>query len=189
MLSPIAPDALQQRLASGGMLLIDIREPDEYAREHIIGARLIPLNAIDAEDLTTEHGRAVCFTCRSGNRTAIAAARLLAKGFPESYALTGGLDGWKKAGLPVHCNPRAPLDLDSTVPVGIRAQIDECVIAVTGDQRVDRRVERGGRQPGRPPHARGARARVAGSRVRRRGHRAGGSSRRARPARCPRASP
>ncbi|WP_439515163.1 rhodanese family protein [Oceanibaculum nanhaiense] len=117
MLTPIAPDALQQRLASGGMLLIDIREPDEYAREHIIGARLIPLNAIDAEDLTTEHGRAVCFTCRSGNRTAIAAARLLAKGFPESYALEGGLDGWKKAGLPVHFNPRAPLDLMRQVQI------------------------------------------------------------------------
>ncbi|MDM7945023.1 MAG: rhodanese family protein [Oceanibaculum nanhaiense] len=117
MLHPIAPDALQQRLASGEMLLIDIREPDEYAREHIIGARLIPLNAIDAEDLTVEHSRAVCFTCRSGNRTAIAAARLLAKGFPESYALEGGLDGWKKAGLPVHFNPRAPLDLMRQVQI------------------------------------------------------------------------
>ncbi|EKE75777.1 rhodanese family protein [Oceanibaculum indicum] len=121
MLRPLAPDALQQRLASGEMLLIDIREPDEYAREHIRGARLIPLNAIDAEDLTAEQRRPVCFTCRSGNRTAFNATRLLAKGFHEAYVLEGGLDGWKKAGLPVHFNPRAPLDLMRQVQIAAGA--------------------------------------------------------------------
>lgn len=117
MLRPITPETLRQRLAAGNMLLIDIREPDEYAREHIRGARLMPLNAIDAADLTAEHGRAVCFTCRSGNRTAFNAARLLAKDFPEAYALEGGLDGWKKAGLPVHFDPRVPLDLMRQVQI------------------------------------------------------------------------
>lgn len=96
-------------------LLIDIRAPDEYAREHIQGARLVPLDAIDAHDFDAERNRVAVFTCRSGNRTTMHAARLLAKGFKEAYVLQGGLDGWKSAGLPVHFNPKAPIDLQRQV--------------------------------------------------------------------------
>lgn len=98
-------------------LLIDIREPSEYARQHILGARLVPLNAIDSHDFDTERNRVAVFTCRSGNRTAVHAARLLAKGFKEAYALQGGLDAWKAAGLPVHVNAKAPLDLQRQVQI------------------------------------------------------------------------
>lgn len=113
----IAPTDLQRRLQDDSVVLIDIREPDEYAREHIHGARLVPLSAIDSHDFDTQHGKAAVFTCRSGNRTAMNAARLLAKGFRESYVLDGGLDGWKRAGLPVHFNADAPLDLQRQVQI------------------------------------------------------------------------
>jgi len=113
----IAPAELQRRLQTDSAVLIDIREPAEYAREHIHGARLVPLSAIDSHDFDTEHGKVAVFTCRSGNRTAMNAARLLAKGFRESYVLEGGLDGWKRAGLPVHFNADAPLDLQRQVQI------------------------------------------------------------------------
>ncbi len=117
ILPKIAPADLQQRLKAGDVVLIDIREPAEYAREHILGARLVPLTAIDTHDFDTERSKTAVFTCRSGNRTAMNASRLLAKGFREAYVLDGGLDAWKRAGLPVHFNADAPLDLQRQVQI------------------------------------------------------------------------
>lgn len=116
-LPKIAPTELQRRLQADSAVLIDIREPSEFAREHILGARLVPLAAIDSHDFDTQHDKAAVFTCRSGNRTTMNAARLLAKGFREAYVLEGGLDGWKRAGLPVHFNADAPLDLQRQVQI------------------------------------------------------------------------
>lgn len=116
-LSRMSPTELQRRLQDDSVVLIDIREAGEYAREHIHGARLVPLSAIDSHDFDTQHGKAAVFTCRSGNRTAMNAARLLAKGFREAYVLDGGLDGWKRAGLPVHFNADAPIDLQRQVQI------------------------------------------------------------------------
>ncbi|MEK9968451.1 MAG: rhodanese family protein [Ferrovibrio sp.] len=113
----ISPAELQRRLQEDSVVLIDIREAGEYAREHIHGARLVPLSAIDSHDFDTQHGKAAVFTCRSGNRTAMNGARLLAKGFAEAYVLDGGLDGWKRAGLPIHFNAEAPLDLQRQVQI------------------------------------------------------------------------
>ncbi len=114
-LKKIAPIALKERLDAGTAILVDIREPDEYAREHIVGARLVPLSGFDAHDLDREHGKAAVFHCKGGNRTAANASRILAKGFPEAYVLDGGIDGWKAAGLPVHREQRAPIELQRQV--------------------------------------------------------------------------
>lgn len=117
-LTRIEPADLQRRLQAGDVILIDIRDPSEYAREHIRGARLVPLAAIDTHDFDAERNKAVVFTCRSGNRTAMNAARLLAKGFREAHMLAGGIDAWKLAGLPVHLNRDAPIDLQRQVQIG-----------------------------------------------------------------------
>jgi rhodanese-related sulfurtransferase len=119
-LPPIPPLDLKRRLDEGSTLLVDIREPDEYARAHIPGARLAPLSALDADDFVRERtsGKAIVFLCRSGNRTAANAARLAAKGFAEGYSLEGGLEAWTKAGLPVRNNPKAPLEIMRQVQIG-----------------------------------------------------------------------
>lgn len=110
-LAPIDAQTLKQRLDAGEAVLIDIREHDEHAREHILGARLAPLSAIDAHDFDRDHGKIAVFHCKSGMRTQANAARLLAKGFREAYFLDGGIEAWKSAGLPVHANRKAPLEL------------------------------------------------------------------------------
>lgn len=114
-LKKIDPIALKERLDAGTAILVDIREADEYAREHIVGAHLVPLSGFDAHDLDREHSKAVVFHCKSGNRTAANASRILAKGFREAYVLAGGIDGWKAAGLPIHRNRSAPLELQRQV--------------------------------------------------------------------------
>ncbi|MEQ8700251.1 MAG: rhodanese-like domain-containing protein, partial [Bauldia litoralis] len=104
-------------------ILVDVREPAEYAREHIIGARLVPLSGFDREDFSKDHGKVAVFHCRSGSRTATNAERLLRSGFREVYSVRGGLEAWKRAGLPVHLNRKAPIDLMRQVQIGIGALV------------------------------------------------------------------
>lgn len=116
-LSPIAVEDLKRRLDNGDAVLIDIRETDEHAREYILGARLAPLSAIDAHDFDRDRGKAAVFHCKSGMRTQANAARLLAQGFREAYYLDGGIDAWKRAGLPVHSNRHAPIEIMRQVQI------------------------------------------------------------------------
>lgn len=112
----ISPQQAKQLLERGA-LLVDIREADEHARERISGAKHFALSSLsaDAAPLTSE--RVVIFHCRSGNRTHVHAARLRAHTGAEAYALAGGLEAWKQAGLPVVRDTRAPLELMRQVQI------------------------------------------------------------------------
>jgi rhodanese-related sulfurtransferase len=116
-INSISASDLKRRLDSGDAVLIDVREADEYAREHILGARLAPLSAIDTHDFDRDHDKAAVFHCRSGMRTQANAAKLLSKGFREVYCLEGGIEAWKAAGLPVHTNRKAPLEIMRQVQI------------------------------------------------------------------------
>lgn len=107
----LSPADVAARLKSGAARLIDIREPDEYARDHIAGALPAPLSAFEAADLTLKAGQDVVFMCRSGNRTGVNCQRLADRVAGPAYVLDGGLDAWKKAGLPTRINAKAPLEL------------------------------------------------------------------------------
>jgi rhodanese-related sulfurtransferase len=109
-----------RRLLDQGALLVDIREADEHARENISGARLAPLSRLDQTDLAIPEGQPVIFHCRSGARTQGNATRLAATagGACEAFILEGGLDAWKKAGLPVAVDRRQPLELQRQVQIG-----------------------------------------------------------------------
>jgi rhodanese-related sulfurtransferase len=63
------------------------------------------------------------FHCKSGMRTQANAARLIAKGFREAYFLDGGIEAWKAAGLPVHSNRKAPLEIMRQVQIAAGALI------------------------------------------------------------------
>lgn len=117
----IAPAEARRRIEADGAILIDIREPAEFAREHPRGARLVPLAAFDAHDFGPERDRAAIFTCRTGARTVTNAPRFAAKGFREVLILEGGLEGWKRAGLPVELDRRVPIDLMRQVQIAVGA--------------------------------------------------------------------
>lgn len=88
-----------RELIENGVLLVDIRAADEYAREHIAQARHIPLSDIAAQPPLTDAG-GVIFHCLSGNRTQANADRLAASVPGDAYILDGGLAAWKQAGCP-----------------------------------------------------------------------------------------
>ena len=108
---------LKAWLDSDKAVLIDIREPDEYAREHIPGSRLVPLSGFDAADFPKDHDKIAVFHCNSGNRTCQAAPQILSSGFREVYHLEGGLRAWKKAGLAVNINRQAPISIMRQVQI------------------------------------------------------------------------
>jgi rhodanese-related sulfurtransferase len=114
MLQTIDPMSAKQ-LIDEGAILVDIREADEFARERIPGARNRPLS--DLSRLEAGGANVMIFHCRSGNRTQVNAQRLGAAAGCQAYILQGGLDAWKKAGLPVAVDARQPLEIMRQVQI------------------------------------------------------------------------
>ena len=88
-------------LNAGKLLLIDVREPTEYAAERIAGALLYPLSTFDATSLPDDGARRVVFHCGSGKRSLTAAEHRLAAGQDHAAHMGGGIAAWKAAGFPV----------------------------------------------------------------------------------------
>ncbi|MBU1324468.1 MAG: rhodanese family protein [Alphaproteobacteria bacterium] len=107
MLHPLSPAEVAERVRRGAVL-IDVREPDEFARERIAGARPLPLSRFDG---ATVDGTQVIFTCRTGGRTGASAARLAGCVPGQAYVLDGGLEAWKAAGLKVEADRGAPIEI------------------------------------------------------------------------------
>ena len=116
-LRKLAPAQAKALLDSGSAVAIDIRDGNEFAREHLPGAHHVPLSGFSTVDFPADHGKIAIFHCASGARTAEAAPRLLATAFAEIYQLEGGLSSWKKAGLPTVVNRRAPIPIQRQVQI------------------------------------------------------------------------
>lgn len=105
------------RLIADGATLVDIRGHDEHLRERIAEAVHCPLEALDEAELGDG---ILIFHCRSGNRTALNAGQLAGKG-REAYALAGGIDAWRGAGLPTLKDRARPIELMRQVQIGAGA--------------------------------------------------------------------
>ncbi|MFN3349362.1 rhodanese family protein [Pseudorhodoplanes sp.] len=117
-LTLISPQRAAELMREGAVL-VDIRERDEHARERIEGARHHALSLLDREHPARPGDDVLIFHCRSGARTTQNAPQL-AKGVPagvETYVLDGGIEAWKKAGLPVTVDRKAPLPIMRQVQI------------------------------------------------------------------------
>ena len=95
-------------LVKSGAVLIDIREANEHANENIPGARHHALSQIDAQHPVQTGDTVLIFHCKSGARTNMNAQRLAASaGQCEVYLLGGGIQAWKRAGLPIGTTNKA----------------------------------------------------------------------------------
>lgn len=106
----------------GEAVLIDVRETDEHAREHIEGARLMPLSTFDPGAVGGTEGRKVVLHCKSGRRSAEAGSRLSGSGC-EVFTLVGGIEGWRSAGLEVKRNAKVPISLMRQVQIVVGAGV------------------------------------------------------------------
>lgn len=117
ILKKLAPNVVQARLAAGRAVLVDIREPDEFARVHVRGAISQPLSVLEQADLSIDPNVEVVFACRSGMRTASACGRLAERVKGDAFVLDGGLEAWKRMGLPVVENIKAPIEINRQVQI------------------------------------------------------------------------
>jgi len=84
-------------------LVVDVRDPNEFAAGHVLGAKNLPLARLAAPgaDLAKRKDRPVIVYCDGGERAAKAAAALKKQGFTRVANLSGGISAWQQAGLPV----------------------------------------------------------------------------------------
>jgi rhodanese-related sulfurtransferase len=99
------------------VLLWDVREPAEYAREHIPGATLMPLSRFESSQLTQYQDNRIILYCQSGNRSTQALQKLRTAGFQDVFQLPGGLPTWKQAGYDTKENKKAPISLMRQVQI------------------------------------------------------------------------
>ncbi len=92
-LKPAAARELLEQHGSAGVLL-DVREPWEYAQVHVEGSVHIPMGQIPDRlaELNSAHSYVVM--CHHGGRSQQVAAYLGSRGFPEVANLAGGIDAW-----------------------------------------------------------------------------------------------
>ena len=102
---------LKQWLDNDKALLIDVREPSEFASEHIEGAKLMSLSDFDHNRIPKDMDKQIVLQCQSGKRSAQAAQKMFDAGFTEVFHLQGGLPTWKAAGYPTKINQNAPISM------------------------------------------------------------------------------
>ena len=104
---PVVPEISVQELKAKmdrkeKFVLLDVREPREYAKAKIAGSTLIPLGFLESRLGELDKGGKLVVHCKVGGRSATAVEFLREKGF-DAVSLAGGIDAWSAA-------------IDSTVP-------------------------------------------------------------------------
>ena len=109
----------QQQLAANQILLLDVREENEFSREHIAGARPMPLSNFCAQLETAQlpRDKFIVLCCAAGNRSQSALRKLAAAGYTRIAHIDGGLAAWKAGGLPLVEDRSAPISLMRQVQI------------------------------------------------------------------------
>jgi rhodanese-related sulfurtransferase len=94
----LSPDEVAQGLADDSILLVDVREPHEFAMARIPEAVNVPLSQFDPAAIPDPAGKRVVFLCAAGVRSIRASEIAQAAGLPYDAHLEGGLRAWAMAG-------------------------------------------------------------------------------------------
>jgi rhodanese-related sulfurtransferase len=94
------PARALELIESGEARLIDVRQQFEWDAGHVASSTHIPLEQLPARAPDLDRDRALIFGCRSGSRSAMAAAAFRESGY-DAFNLAGGLEAWVEEGLPL----------------------------------------------------------------------------------------
>jgi rhodanese-related sulfurtransferase len=89
-------------------LIVDVREADEFAQERIAGVVLLPISQFVARYQELPRDRPWLLLCAAGSRSTSATMYLLQAGWTDVRNITGGMIGWRYAGLPIVTGAPAP---------------------------------------------------------------------------------
>lgn len=95
-------------------VLVDVREANEFEEVRAAGAMLVPMSTFAARVGELPSDRPLMVVCHLGGRSAAAAGFLIRSGRTDVVNVTGGMDAWERAGLPVRRGTPAPGEGDLT---------------------------------------------------------------------------
>lgn len=92
-----------QLINQGKGVVVDVREPAEFAAGHLRDAKNIPLGELSNRmgELDKFKSKALIVVCQAGTRSARAVGQLKKAGFNEAFSLDGGVAAWQAQGLPI----------------------------------------------------------------------------------------
>jgi rhodanese-related sulfurtransferase len=98
----LSPKEAQAMIASRpDLLVVDLREPAELKEGYIEGSVLIPVSALSSGAKSLPSNQPLLLVCAVGGRSYGVGRYFSLKGYPEIYSLQGGINNWKKDGLPL----------------------------------------------------------------------------------------
>ncbi len=94
------PERARALIDSGGVQLVDVREPYEWEAGRFAGARHVELERLASEADSIDRERPVLFYCRLGSRSGMAANAFRRAGY-DAYSMDGGISEWDNRGYPL----------------------------------------------------------------------------------------
>lgn len=119
----ISVEDLTGMLSVQEIVLLDVREPEEYAAGHLEGSFNVPLRTVAQNlNLLPDQSATIVVICKGGGRAMLAATSLQLLGYQNVKVLKGGYDGWAAQELPTTTDP-------FTVELGTAPEVDPDVFA------------------------------------------------------------
>lgn len=108
MVTSISAQQARELIDAKHLDVVDVREPGEWSKGHLPGARLVPLATLRSNPKAELPRDGVIFVCAAGIRSQTAARIAQEHGLTTCYSLTGGTNSWQKAGLPLVVDAEEP---------------------------------------------------------------------------------
>ena len=101
-ITEISPTDAELKVKSGHAVIVDVRDPDEFAENHIVDALNMSRGTIEfeVEEKFPDRNATIICHCGGGGRSALAAESLQKMGYKNVRSMAGGFRAWKAAGLP-----------------------------------------------------------------------------------------
>jgi len=98
VIKTLSPEQAQELITSGECDIVDVREPREWSRGHLPGARLVSFDRLRQSPKSTLTRDNVIFVCAAGVRSQAAAKVAEESGISNVYNLSGGTRNWVSSG-------------------------------------------------------------------------------------------
>ncbi|HSE26513.1 MAG TPA: efflux RND transporter permease subunit, partial [Pyrinomonadaceae bacterium] len=100
-LAQISADELYNMLDEDGLQIVDVRQPNDYARGHVPGAVNVPISELSVSLSKLDTQQSVVLMSSEGNRSSTAASILVRQGFHKVFFVVGGMRAWIETGYAV----------------------------------------------------------------------------------------
>ncbi len=104
-----AAEAAELIRTRDNLQVIDVRTPQERRQFRIPDTRLVPVGDVIRGVFEADFDQPLILICAVGGRSYVAGKVMFARGYKEIYNLDGGIESWRKAGLPLETGPEEPL--------------------------------------------------------------------------------